>query len=96
MTISDKEMTRLLESDFFLSLRDILSGIEFYTRCKDAKSNQEMFQKLNIARLALQHITGINYIFYKTSDGECGLRDCQNPNNILIKCIIQRKYGAKS
>jgi hypothetical protein len=61
--MSKAEMKRLRESEFFHEVEEVVKAWDYYLTKNDREKSDEMMHKWEIAKLALEHITGNLYGF---------------------------------
>jgi hypothetical protein len=64
--MSNAAMQRLLKSDFFWALRDVIRAWDFYVAKNEDQNAFQMQCKWEMAKLALEHMTGKTYHFSRT------------------------------
>jgi hypothetical protein len=61
-------MKRLLKSEFFHEVAEVVKAWDYYLTVGDRKSSDEMMHKWSMAKLALEHITGNIYGFSRNGE----------------------------
>lgn len=69
MKMSKAAMQRLMGSDFYHEVYEVLQAWDYYLRANDRKEADEMMHKWGMAKLALKHITGKSYGFSRDDEG---------------------------
>jgi len=62
-TLSKAAKDRLIKSKFFHEVEEIVKAWDYYLLTNNREASQEMMHKWEIAKLALEHITGNLYGF---------------------------------
>ena len=76
-------MKRLLKSDFFHEVEEVVKAWDYYLAIKDRKSSDEMMHKWSMAKLALEHITGNIYGFSRNGETYSIVNE-RDHNDILL------------
>ena len=82
--LSKASMGRLLKSDFFREVREIVKAWDYYSRTGDRKLADEMMGKWLVAKFALKHITGNWYTFTRNGSGSYGVVNENDSEDRLI------------
>jgi hypothetical protein len=61
-------MKRLLKSEFFLEVQMVVKAWDYYLNAGDKELANEMMHKWEMAKLALEHITGNIYGFSRNGE----------------------------
>ena len=61
-------MKRLLKSKFFHEVMEVVTAWDYYLAIGDRKASDEMMHKWEMAKLALEHITGNLYGFSRNGE----------------------------
>lgn len=61
-------LKRLLKSEFFHEVEEVVKAWDYYLTIGNRKLADEMMIRFSIAKLALEHITGISYGFSRNGE----------------------------
>jgi hypothetical protein len=76
---------RLIKSEFFHEVRDVVKAWDYYLSIGDRKAADEMMYKWQIAKLALEHITGNLYSFFRDKCGTYFIfNECDHSDKIIF------------
>jgi hypothetical protein len=78
------EKNRLLKSKFFHELEELVKAWDFYLCVNSKEQANEMFNKWEIAKLALEHITGNLYGLSRDGYGTYSIVNERDYNERII------------
>lgn len=67
--MSKVAMKRLMESDFYQEVRNTIIALDSYIANHDSQMISIQYEKWNMAKMALKHITGKTYVFTRDDEG---------------------------
>ena len=82
--MSKASMQRLFKSKFFHEVEAIVKAWDYYLARGDSKNADEMAHKWTIAKLALEHITGKGYRFFRDGIDSYGVVNERDSNDRII------------
>ncbi len=68
MAMSKAAMQRLVKSEFFHEIRNVVAAWDYYLTIRDQEQADAMAEKWCMAKLALEHITGNLYGFSRNDE----------------------------
>jgi hypothetical protein len=92
--ISKAAMERLMKSKFFHEVEEVVIAWDYYLAVGDKDSSNEMMHKWEIAKLALEHITGNLYGFSRNGETYSIVNERNYDERILIGYSMKREEVA--
>ena len=82
--LSKAAKERLLRSDFFHEVEEVVKAWDYYCKIGDIPKSKEMRHEWRMAKLALEFITGNIYDFSRDLNGNYRVVNTRDCNDILI------------
>jgi hypothetical protein len=89
--ISKAAMERLMKSKFFHEVEEIVKAWDYYLNEGNREASNEMFHKWEIAKLALEHITGNIYGFSRNGETYSIVNEHDYNDKLIVGESVQAK-----